>query len=72
MHHVLFCFDASLVLQRRADLKESTDQKPTFDSLRQSFGRASTPVMEKHDSRLFVRHVLVDGDNLDLVLEQRL
>ena len=27
--------------------------------------------MEKHDPRLFVGHVLMDGDNVDLVLEQR-
>jgi hypothetical protein len=26
--------------------------------------------MEKHDARLFVRHVLMDGHDVDLVLEQ--
>ena len=26
--------------------------------------------MEKHDARFFVRHVLVNRDNVDLVLEQ--
>jgi len=27
--------------------------------------------MEEHDSRLFMRHVLMDGYNVDLVLDQR-
>src|SRR4029077_16846108 len=33
---------------------------------------ASAPIMEEHDSRLFMRHVLVDGNNVDLLLQQRL
>src|SRR5438477_109047 len=27
--------------------------------------------MEKHDARFLVRHVLMDGDDVDLLLEQR-
>jgi len=27
--------------------------------------------MEKHDTRFFVRHVLMDGDDVDLFLKQR-
>ena len=37
----------------------------------QVFGTASSPIVEKHDARFFVRHVLVNGDNVDLVLKQR-
>ena len=58
------------VLKRRTDLEQATNQKPAFDGIRQIFGRSSTPVMEKHDARFFVRHVLMDGDDVDLVLEQ--
>jgi hypothetical protein len=58
------------VLKWRTDLEQATNQKPAFDGIRQIFGRSSTPVMEKHDARFFVRHVLMDGDDVDLVLEQ--
>src|SRR5207237_7465870 len=57
--------------QRRADLQQSTDQKPAFYGIRQILCPAASPVMEEHDARLLVRHVLMDGDNIDLVLEQR-
>jgi hypothetical protein len=53
-------------LKRRTDLEQATNQKPAFDGIRQIFGRSTTPVMEKHDARLFVRHVLMDGDDVDL------
>jgi hypothetical protein len=59
------------VLKRRTDLEQAANQKPAFDGIRQIFGRSFTPVMEKHDARLFVRHVLMDGDDVDLVIEQR-
>src|SRR6266536_2441261 len=63
----------SLILvlrQRRSDLEQSTNQKPAFDGIRQIFCLAASPVMEEHDARLLVRHVLMNGDNVTLVLEQ--
>src|SRR5437870_247996 len=58
------------ILQRRADAEQPTNHKPTFDSLGQVFSSASAPIVEKHDTRLFMRHVLMNGDNVDLVFEQ--
>src|SRR5215211_7900182 len=61
----------STLRYRGADPYQSTDQKPAFDSLRQIFGRAPAPIMEEHYPRLFMGHVLMYGDNVDLFLEQR-
>ena len=57
-------------LQWRTHLEQSTDEKSALDGIRQIFGRASPPIVEKHDSRFFVGHVLMNGDNVDLILQQ--
>src|SRR6476660_695537 len=59
------------ILQGRTDLEQSTNQKPAFDGIRQIFCPSASPVMEKHDPRFFVRHVLMDGHDVDLFFEQR-
>src|SRR5215831_8908549 len=45
--------------QRRSDFEQPTNHKPAFDSLGQVSGSAPAPIMEEHDPRLFMRHVLV-------------
>jgi hypothetical protein len=57
-------------LQRRTHLEQSAHEKGALDGICQLFGGASPPIVEKDDSRFFVRHVLVNGDNVDLVLQQ--
>ena len=58
------------ILRRRADFGHAANQKSAFDSLGQVLGRASPPIVKKHDTRLFMRHVLMNGDDVDLVFEQ--
>src|SRR5438093_3401929 len=42
------------------------------DSPRELLGRALSPEVQKHDARLLVRHVVVDRDDVDVRVAQRL
>src|SRR2546427_391148 len=43
-----------------------------FDTPRELLGRALRPEVQKHDARLLVRHVVVDRDDVDVRVTQRL
>src|SRR4029078_4994879 len=58
------------ILQRRTDFRHAANQKSAFNSLGQVFSGAPSPIVEKHDTWLFMRHVLMNGDNVDLVFKQ--
>src|SRR5438128_4384635 len=42
------------------------------DSPRQLLGRTPSPEVQEHDARLLVRHVVVDRDDVDVRVTQRL
>src|SRR5438094_8142186 len=43
-----------------------------LDTPRELFGRALRPEVQEHDARLLVRHVVVDRDDVDVRVTQRL
>ena len=59
------------IFDGRADFLQASNEECALDCLRQIFRATAAPVMEKHDPRLFVRHVRVNGDDVDLLFYER-